>query len=325
MRSTPVTTDEAIALITAAATPAALFGSDPDRMYRQLARAVHPDTHPGNAAEAAFKRLTGLRDAHSNGDESLIARGDIANLYRAGPGLIAKIPRDPADSDLIRTEAKSLRTLATEADPKLAAFYPRLAGTARQKDPATGAVRQVNTIGELEGFVTLAAVQAAYPAGLDPRDAAWMWRRLLAALGGAHRAGLVHGAVVPTNVLIHPAEHGLVIADWCYSGPGPEHKLPAAPCDYLSFYPPEVLAGTPAGQDCDIWAATTCMTTLIGAALPRQMRAFTRGCQLPAARETDAWAVLADFDDLIGRMYGPRRFRPFAMPAAGTTTRERTP
>jgi hypothetical protein len=295
-------------------------------VYRQLARAVHPDTHPGNPdAEAAFKRLAELWDARTSGDGNLIARGDLANLYRTGPGQLIKMPRDPADSDLIRAEAHALRTLATAGDPKLAAFYPKLAGTARQKDPATGAVRQVNTINLLDGFVTLAEVQAAYPGGLDPRDVAWMWRRLLAALGGAHRAGLIHGAVVPTNIMIHPAEHGLVVADWCYSGPGPEHKLPAAPRDYLSFYPPEVLTGTPAGPDTDIWAAAACMAALIGTArMPRQFRAFTQGCQLPHGRKPDAWALLASFDEMIDRMYGPRKFRPFAMPAAGTT-KERAP
>ena len=56
--------------------------------------------------------------------------------------------------------------------------------------------------------------------GVDPRDAAWMWRRLLVALGFAHRAGVLHGAVLPEHVLIHPGEHGLVLVDWCYSVPG---------------------------------------------------------------------------------------------------------
>jgi hypothetical protein len=50
----------------------------------------------------------------------------------------------------------------------------------------------------------LTALAAGFPDGLDPRDAAWMRRRLLACLGWAHRARLVHGAVFPEHVLIHP-------------------------------------------------------------------------------------------------------------------------
>ncbi len=37
----------------------------------------------------------------------------------------------------------------------------------------------------------------------------------------------------------------------------------------------------------------------------------------PSRRPQDAWRLLAELDDLLGRLYGPRRFRPFAMPAPG--------
>ena len=33
-----------------------------------------------------------------------------------------------------------------------------------------------------------------------------MWRRLLVAVGAAHRAGVIHGAVLPEHVMIHPPE-----------------------------------------------------------------------------------------------------------------------
>jgi hypothetical protein len=57
--------------------------------------------------------------------------------------------------------------------------------------------RHANLIGRLTGFHSLAEVRAAFPAGIDPQDAAWMWRRLLVAVGAAHRAGVIHGAVLP--------------------------------------------------------------------------------------------------------------------------------
>lgn len=89
------------------------------------------------------------------------------------------------------------------------------------------------------------------------------------------------------------------------------------PGRYRSWYPPEVLAGRPAGPDLDIWLATRCMTELLGPRLPDPLAAFARGCRLasPRRRPDDAWALLAELDDLLGRLYGPRRFRPFAMPA----------
>ncbi|MGH3238625.1 MAG: adenylosuccinate synthetase, partial [Streptosporangiaceae bacterium] len=64
------------------------------------------------------------------------------------------------------------------------------------REPRSGIQRHLNLIGRLTGFRSLAEVRAAFPAGIDPRDAAWMWRRLLVAAGAAHRAGVIHGAVL---------------------------------------------------------------------------------------------------------------------------------
>ena len=41
------------------------------------------------------------------------------------------------------------------------------------------------------------------------------------------------------------------------------------------------------------------------------------GCRLANAsrRPQDAWQLLAELDDLLERLYGPRKFRPFVIPA----------
>jgi len=149
-----------------------------------------------------------------------VIRGDIANLYQVRGGLL-KMARDPADNDLMRREATALTRLQDVVDPALLAYFPPLVATGQRDDARSGIRRHVNLIGTLSGFRSLAEVRSAFPAGVDPRDAAWMWRRLLVAIGAAHRAGMIHGAVLPEHVLIHPAEHGLVLVDWCYSVPGP--------------------------------------------------------------------------------------------------------
>ena len=167
-------------------------------------------------------------------------RGDIANLYpvrqgqlktapfKAAPfkAALLKIARDPADNDLMRREATALTRLQDVVDPALLAYFPPLVATGQRDDARSGVRRHVNLIGALGGFRSLAEVRSAFPAGVDPRDAAWMWRRLLVAIGAAHRAGVIHGAVLPEHVLIHPAEHGLVLVDWCYSVSGPAGSGP---------------------------------------------------------------------------------------------------
>ncbi len=327
--TTPRTTAEAIALIEAAARPGELFGSDAGRCYRRLARLIHPDARPGDTrAAAAFGKLAGLWQRHQSAEGSggrppgqradrgpLVAQGDLANLYLTAGGLL-KVPRNPADNDLMDREAAALTGIGRHGNRRFRPYFPRLVETRRVIDPRTGAERRGNLIERLDGFVSLARVRAAYPGGVDPRDAAWMWRRLLVAVGAAHLAGLIHAAVLPEHVLIHPAEHGLVLVDWCYSGPA-GGRLPAVVARYRNRYPPEVLAGEPAGPDADIWLATSCMTELTGGRLPAPLAAFARGCLLasPGRRPQDAWKLLSELDELLGRLYGPRKFRPFAIPA----------
>ncbi|MFD0592109.1 hypothetical protein ACFQZ4_05710 [Catellatospora coxensis] len=163
--------------------------------------------------------------------------------------------------------------------------------------------------------MSLARVKQSYPDGVDPRDAAWMWRRLLVAVGYAHRAGVVHGAIVPDHVLIHPGEHGLALVDWCYSVTEPGQTVPALARGYHDLYPPEVTGKRPASAATDIHLATRCMTWLMGDRTPPALARFAHGCTLPHpnARPHDAWRLLAELDELLEARYGPRTFRPFTL------------
>jgi Lipopolysaccharide kinase (Kdo/WaaP) family len=202
-----------------ASAPGDIFGPDPGiakKTYRRWASVLHPDRNPGNAgAAAAFSRLHELWDRYQHPAPEVI-HGDIADLFPEGEN-IAKFPRQHQDNDLMTREALALRELHRDAPESQRVFFPQLVSTRRQCDPATRVIRRVNVISRLEGFYSLEEVMRQYPSGLDPRDVAWMWRRLLAALGAAHRAGIVHGAVLPCHIMIHPDEHGLALLDWCYS------------------------------------------------------------------------------------------------------------
>lgn len=327
-----LTPDAAVRLIEAASSPADLFGSqgspDASRRYRRLARLTHPDAQGSYAR--AFARLAELWAQHQGARGPLLIRGDIANFYVIGAGLL-KLPRDVADNDLMDREAVALAQLRRAGDSRFRAYFPRLVQAQRVRDPRSGAERHANVLERLAGFRSLAEVRLAFPGGVDAADVAWMWRRLLVAIGAAHRAGVVHGAVLPEHVLIHPGKHGLVLIDWCYShqasagpteGSGPADSpapaaLPAIVARYRDWYPPEVLAGGRAGRDADIWLATRCMTELMGERQPRRLAGFGAGCLLanPSRRPQDAWRLLAELDDLLERLYGPRIFRPFAIPA----------
>jgi serine/threonine protein kinase len=288
------------------------FGPAEDA-YRKWAKIVHPDAvgaARSSAATEAFAKLSALFEGRDGttvraGTNTyrvggIVAVGDIANLSAVdGRTALLKVPRSPADNDLMAVEAEALRTLHDKGDPRYRPYAPRLRDSFVHED-ADRKRRTVNVLERLDGFVPLSRYR-----NVDPRDAAWMWRRLLVALGWAHRAGVVHGAVFEEHVLIHPAEHGLALVDWCYSGTRPTAIVAAR----RDAYPPEVLNDKRATEATDIYLATGLMTRLIGPHMPPLMRRFADGCRYdaPRMRPQDAWALLGEFDDLIG----PREFRPF--------------
>lgn len=303
-------------------------GQTAGHAYRMLVKVVHPDVAPaGRCAEAttAFARLSRLwagrdgrvlttpRATYRVG--GVVASGDIAELHAIdGDAALLKVPRSPGDNDLMSAEATALARLAADGDPRFRAYAPRPIESFTHEDHAR--VRRTATIVERQnGFVSLADARRAHPGGVDARDAAWMWRRLLTGLGWAHRAGVVHGAILPEHVLVHPAEHGVVLVDWCYSV-APGTPVPALVARHRAAYPPEVTAGRPATAATDIFMATGLMLRLITDP-PAALRRFAAGCSYdaPRMRPQDAWSLLGELDELLENLYGPRRFRPFAMPA----------
>jgi serine/threonine protein kinase len=298
----------------------------------------------GQASSAAAVTLTSRRRTYTVGD--LFAEGEIANLYTCTvtdgrdtlSGLV-KVARESQDNDLIANEASALRRLLAPVDnTPIPAYIPRLLETFVYRD-AAGEARQVNafplvTTGSSTGmalqagdFFTLEEVREQFPAGLDPKHMAWIWRRLLIALGHAHDREVIHGAVLPTHVLIHPADHGLLLVDWSASVQQPRltgARIPTISEAYAAWYPPSVPAGLPPTPSVDIEMALRCMVELLGgdpltgalpAAVPAPIQAYLGGALSTVAVQADAWRLYRDFSDLLAPLWGQRRFIPLTMPS----------
>jgi serine/threonine protein kinase len=243
---------------------------------------------------------------------------------------IFKVATSPSDNDLLAAEVAALQHLRSPeraGDEKFWPFLPEPVESFLYDDRSTGP-RRVTVLAAMDGFVTLEQVREAYPHGVHPKDMAWMWRRLLYILGYVHARGVIHGAVLPPQVLIHPEGHGVVLADWCYSVIAPAQSgrhIPAIVEAYETWYPPEVFKKQSPTLSVDILMAARCMVQLVGGdpatgRLPRgvepQLQAFFQGCMLPSPRQRpqDAWALQREFDQLIERLWGRRTFRPFDLP-----------
>ena len=263
----PMSSAEAIALVEAARGPDDLFGAGRGSCV-PAAGAADPSRHlprrqPRGAT--AFAKLAALWRQYQDGHGVLLARGDIANLYQARDGLL-KLARDPADNDLMRAETIALAALRTAVDPPLQAYFPEPVRARRRRDPRLGS-RAPGQRDRPAGRVP----QPGRGAGRVPRRRRPARRGVdVAAPAGRGRArapgradprrGAARARDDPPR-RARPGAGRLVLFGPGARGPGPDRGQ-----RYLDWYPPEVLAGYPAGPDLDIWLATRCMTALVGRA-----------------------------------------------------------
>ena len=350
--------EEIDSLLATATAPEVIFGelgADPLRAlkarYHQLIAVAHPDRNRGRSA-LANQACVALQSWYAAAQASLAAgtygvtpiidittatgrylgssaplMGDLCELYPAscgGDAVLLKVVRQPRDNDLLEAEAAALQLLDRELQgQRLRAHFPRLVESTLLHDAR--ARRRINVLVAETGYVSLAEVLRAHPDGIAPQDAAWMFNRLLAALGATHAAGLVHGAVVPEHVLIRPADHNGLLVDWCYSVPRGAVVKALSPAN-REAYPPEITAKLPAVPATDIYMAARCMARLLGGdahtgsvpeRVPAPIRRLLAACLLPSPhrRSASAWQLFDDFREILHELYGPPVFRPFSIAA----------
>ena len=303
-------------------------------LWAEARRRIRSGSYTDQAAAAATIRIISRKRAYDIG--MLISMGEVCQRYAchfdlngAARSGIFKIARTPNDNDLVRIEAKVLRHMRADKNfTRLFPFVPEVFDSFLYDDRRT-APRQANIISRIENVYSLEEVHAQYPRGVDPKHVAWLWRKLLIALGLAHARGVIHGAVLPSHILIEPDQHGLILDNWVYALPEPIERdahLTAIVSAYEVWYPPEVFARQPPAPSLDIFMGTRCMVYLLGGdpitgdvptTVPKAIASFFRGCLLPAPdhRPQQAWNLLNEFTELIERLWGPRIFRPLAMPS----------
>lgn len=322
--------------------------------YRRLVAVVHPDRHsPANAAtaHAALVELTRLRDlaeakihAGTYGDRSAVTvvrgrrssytvgarftSGDLCDLYvctsEAKERVALKLAMSAEDSDLVATEADVLRRLYPSGEEEKG-FYrhlPRLLETLTIENERRR--RRANVLSLHDDHASTAEVLAERPGGIDFRDVAWMLKRLLAVLGFVHRKGVVHGAVLPPHLLVHPITHGARLVDWCYAQ-DEGGRIRAVNSAYRALYAPEIFRKEPVSAATDIYMAAATTVMLLGgdpaartlpARVPEPLQRFVLTCLAPspARRPDDAWKLHEEFDELLARVVGERRYRALDVP-----------
>lgn len=266
-----------------------------------------------------------------------IATGDISDIYKAETttgtlsySTIVKVTRDPNDNDLSINEQNVLKKLQKAKDlDTLKPFVTRLADCFNYTD--TVGEHNVNVIeNPADGFIDIETLRNKYfPDGLPAKHAAWIWRRVLLGLELAHETGIVHGALVPSNILIQPELHGVVVSDWSYAVDVTKssHRVTAIVNAKKDWYPPEVLAKEQPYSGTDTYMAAQSMIWLMGGDpiskkfpdnVPIEIQRYFKGCTVNSkiGRPDDAIELLKEFDELlksIGKPYHPRKFVPLTI------------
>jgi hypothetical protein len=128
-----------------------------------------------------------------------------------------KLARDSAADPVLLREAAVLQALQQLPVAGAAYFTRRLPqplGTGIAQGLGDGA-RQALVLRHPTGFWgSLQDVQQANPAGIDPRHAVWIWRRMLEVLAFVHGAGWTHRHLTPAHALVHPRDHGVLLIGW---------------------------------------------------------------------------------------------------------------
>jgi len=257
------------------------------------------------------------------------AQGDLCDLYEStyrAERVCFKIAQSAADNDLVENESRVLKKLspAKQKEEKFYRYLPRCLDTFMFRGAGSAETRRVNVLTMLDGYRSLAEVHSVYPNGLDYRDVVWMLKRSLAGLGFIHSQGVVHGAIIPPHVMVHPTDHGAKIIDWSYAVEGDGH-VKALSKPYRAFYAPEILKKQKATSATDVYMLFKCVVSLLGGdvetghmpeTVPKPFLNFVSGCLIAAQarRPDDAWKLHEELDELLERLVGKPKYRPLVMP-----------
>ncbi|MEE8869792.1 MAG: hypothetical protein SOH99_11830 [Acidipropionibacterium acidipropionici] len=262
------------------------------RTYRMLIALIHPDTSaahgiPADAAGRAAARLNRLHQEWL--DAGAAPRRTTTSAYVTGIRgtylLGARLRRGRLISEYTTAErhlrVAICRTPAPSTDAlEAAAEHLGRRGMAafgpRIVDRGTAQGRAWVAYRLPNGLHTLAGVRSAYPLGLDGRDWAWMARRILIAMDSAGDPALP-GLGLDT-VLIEPEHHGVVLTGFGDDGPTLGDLFDAM-------------------LDADDDA--------------RRQRDWARAAD---STHLSASAALHEYDLLLTRLYGARRYRRFSIP-----------
>ncbi len=145
-----------------------------------------------------------------------------------------------------------------------------------------------------EGCYPIMEVLSTHPKGIDGRDWAWMVRRILRVMATAESAA----DIGPQNLLVHPEGHGIVLLDWDLASQR-DRSL-----DQLVELMEDILVESKDSEEQKRFMA-------MSARYRENIQKLFRDGK--SSEPHSFQSTLEEYDLKIGRLYGRREFRPFAL------------
>jgi len=247
---------------------------------------------------------------------------NLCNVFKTQCGHVLKIARTHKDNDLLEAEAKILKTL--HDSPKTVEFGADLISEFVESFKIKNDKMQkvvVNVFKFADDNYSIKFIADLHDGKFNPRHIIWMWKRILSVVGVIHNVGYVHGALVPSNVLISPANHGCRLIDFCYAVESGA-TLKVIDSQYADFYPPEITSEHHTNEvdsSFDIYMIGKLMIYLLGGDVknntlpdyvPNRMKntILSTVIKNKYSRYKDAWEVYDIVSTLGKELYGAPKF-----------------
>lgn len=263
-----------------------------------------------------------------------IARGDISDVYTGQRArwptefVLLKLLRDHNEADLLDREWNALQALHRSNAPGADNFTMLLPQPVIRGEILGGtfAGRHANVYRWTSGFYyNFEEVLQVYPQGIPPRASIWIWRRILEVLSFIHNSGMVHGAVLPSHLLVQENEHGILLVGYSATGRLNE-KLRVISQRYESFYPKLTRSRISLTPQLDLAMSARCMIAVLGGnpetkslpdTVPERLADVIHRIAFSDPRNPpteDPWTVREELGAIAKEVFGPPQFIPIIMP-----------
>jgi len=263
-----------------------------------------------------------------------IANGDISDVYTGQQArwptelAVVKLLRDPKDINLFDNEWNALQTLHRSNAPGADTFTMLIPQPILHGNISDGSHKgkRINIYRWMSGFFyTFEEVLQAYPQGINPRASIWIWRRILEVLSFVHNSGMVHGAVLPSHLLVQENEHGILLVGYGSSGNSGE-KLRMSSNRFESFYKLSKRLSSTLTPKLDLMMSARCVVAILGgnpetgslpSTIPKRLADIIQQVALSDAGDPtreNAWAIREELGAIANEVFGAPQFIPIVMP-----------